>query len=346
MTIFFIARTVTVGGAAEPTGTQQGDLVFCIAYSGTTSIPSAPAGWTQLGSSLVGGTHYGNVWWIMRGSSAPSYSFTNVGSGRTRTVTIRGASSIDNVGSSANASAVSPSVNATNINEWLTCWFVDDSSTAINAPTGMTAPNLGGTITDFAYVDLTPTSGATGTKTFTGTVTPIGAWSATLFNGTATVNPTITASTTITANKSDTRAVNSVITASTTVTAAASNAGFASATANSLLNVLRNISYTGLSVYVQLHKGAPGPAGTANVSSNTTRNLVTWHTPSGGSMTLNTIGNWLMTTSETISNITLWDASSSGNFLRSVRLTTPVAVINGTELTFDVLTLGFSNIAA
>lgn len=123
--------------------------------------------------------------------------------------------------------------------------------------------------------------------------------------------------------------------------------GVASGTANSYLSVFRNTAYAAIAaVYVQLHTGDPGAAGTSNVSAVTTRNAVTWGAPSAGSMALSTLSSYSMTTSETITHISLWTASSSGTFLQSAALTASVPVINGSTLTFSSLTLAFTPIAA
>lgn len=123
--------------------------------------------------------------------------------------------------------------------------------------------------------------------------------------------------------------------------------GLASGTANSYLNVLRNTTYTAIAaVYVQLHTGAPGSAGTSNVSALTTRNAITWNAASAGSMTLLSLSNFTMTTTETITDVSLWNASTSGTFLWSATLTASVPVINGSVLSFSSFTLGFSPIAA
>lgn len=124
-------------------------------------------------------------------------------------------------------------------------------------------------------------------------------------------------------------------------------AGLASATANSILNVYRNTAWSGLAtVALKLHTGDPGSAGTANASAVTTRNAVTWAAASGGSMALSSIGTYSMTTSETITHGSFWDATSAGNFLESFAFSSGVAVVNGSTLTINTLTVAVSPIAA
>lgn len=124
-------------------------------------------------------------------------------------------------------------------------------------------------------------------------------------------------------------------------------AGLSAAKANSILSVLRNTAYAAVATpFVKLHVGDPGAAGATNPSAVTTRNAVTWNAPSGGSMTLATLGTWSMTTSETITHISIWDASTAGNFIESWALTAGVAVVNGSTFSLTSLTLSFSPIAA
>lgn len=125
--------------------------------------------------------------------------------------------------------------------------------------------------------------------------------------------------------------------------------GLASATATSILGVYKNTAFAAIAtVYVKLHTsvGEPGAAGTSNASAVTTRNAVTWGTNTGGVLTATSIPAFTMTTSETISHISLWDASTGGNFLQSATLTTPVPVINGSTLTINSLVLSLAPIAA
>jgi hypothetical protein len=124
-------------------------------------------------------------------------------------------------------------------------------------------------------------------------------------------------------------------------------AGVAATTANGWLNTWRNTAASAVAtVYVKLHVGDPGSAGTANAAAVTTRNQATWSSPSGGSMALSTLSAYSMTTAETISHISFWDASSAGNFLGSAALSSSKTVANGDTLTFTTLTVAVSPIAA
>jgi hypothetical protein len=124
-------------------------------------------------------------------------------------------------------------------------------------------------------------------------------------------------------------------------------AGLSASRANSILNVLRNTAYSAIATpFVKLHTGDPGSAGTANAAGATTRNAITWNAASGGSMTLATLSAFTGTTSETITHISIWDASTAGNFIESWALTASVPIINGSSLTFSTFTLSFSPIAA
>jgi len=124
--------------------------------------------------------------------------------------------------------------------------------------------------------------------------------------------------------------------------------GLAAAVANGFLDNFRNNAVSARTVYMKLHTdvGDPGAAGTANASAVTTRNAVTWNAASSGSMTLSSVGSYSMTSSETIKFVSFWDALTSGNFLQSAQLTTPVPVINGSTLSFSSLTLSFTPLAA
>lgn len=124
-------------------------------------------------------------------------------------------------------------------------------------------------------------------------------------------------------------------------------AGLSAARANSILNVLRNTAYSAIATpFVKLYVGDPGASGAANAAAATTRNAITWNAPSGGSMTLATLSAFTGTTSETITHIGIWDASTAGNFIESWALTSSVPIILGSSLTFSTVTLSYAPIAA
>lgn len=122
--------------------------------------------------------------------------------------------------------------------------------------------------------------------------------------------------------------------------------GLAATVANGFLDNFRNNAVSARSVFCKLHTGDPGSAATANASAVTTRNAVTWNAASSGSMTLSALSTYSMTTTETITHVSLWDASTGGAFLQSAALTASVPVINGSTLSFSSLSLSFSPLAA
>lgn len=89
-------------------------------------------------------------------------------------------------------------------------------------------------------------------------------------------------------------------------------------------------------VYVKLHTGDPGEDGTANAAGNTTRQAVTFAAPAnpGGTMASSADVTWTsVSTSETYSHFSLWDASSAGNCLGSDALTVSKTVNSGDTFT-------------
>lgn len=100
-------------------------------------------------------------------------------------------------------------------------------------------------------------------------------------------------------------------------------------------------------LYVKLHIGDPGAAGTANPSAVTTRSQATFAAASGGSMGLTgTLPNWAMTTGETLSHISVWDASTSGNVLFTAALSSTRAVVNTDTYTLNALNFAYGPLAA
>jgi hypothetical protein len=118
--------------------------------------------------------------------------------------------------------------------------------------------------------------------------------------------------------------------------------------ANKWLDMLRGVAFTApAATYVKLHIGDPGAAATANASAVTTRVVVTFSAAASGALAMTgTAPSWSMTTGETISHISIWDASTAGNFLWSVALTASKTVANGDTLTLNTLALSLTPLAA
>ncbi len=123
-------------------------------------------------------------------------------------------------------------------------------------------------------------------------------------------------------------------------------AGLSTARAHANLNIYRATAQAAVSGFVKLHTGDPGSAGTSNASAVTTRNAITFAAPSAGSMALSSLASYAMTTTETITHVSIWDASSAGNFQESWALSSGVPVINGSSLAFTVFTLVYQPLAA
>lgn len=101
--------------------------------------------------------------------------------------------------------------------------------------------------------------------------------------------------------------------------------------------VFNGTSYAGQStVYMQLHVGDPGEAGTANVATETDRQAVTFGAASGGAIANDAQIQWTSVAgSEDYTFFSLWDASTNGNCLW-VGTVTANAVTAGDTFTIAV----------
>lgn len=123
--------------------------------------------------------------------------------------------------------------------------------------------------------------------------------------------------------------------------------GLVAAQANAFLNVFRATNITApAGVYLKLHTADPGASAATAASAVTTRNAITFSAASAGSMALSSVGSFSMTSTETITHVSIWDASTAGNPLQTAALTSSVPVINGSTLSFSSLTIAMSPIAA
>ena len=123
--------------------------------------------------------------------------------------------------------------------------------------------------------------------------------------------------------------------------------------ANAWLNMIKATAFTApAATWVELHTADPGSAGTTSVSAGSTTRLqavsATWTNAASGSLVYSTtIGPWTNGgTSETISHIAVFSASSAGTFWFSAALTTPQAWASGNTFSLNTLSVSMSPLAA
>jgi hypothetical protein len=124
-------------------------------------------------------------------------------------------------------------------------------------------------------------------------------------------------------------------------------AGLAPSLVSGWLNALRTTGNGGAAysavagTFVQLHTGDPGAAGTTNVSvGSATRNSCVFSSSSSGSaLSLGTAPSaWTNGgTSETLTHISVWTASSAGTLLFTVALTASKAWASADSFTLSTL---------
>jgi hypothetical protein len=116
------------------------------------------------------------------------------------------------------------------------------------------------------------------------------------------------------------------------------------------LNVLRNTGATAIAQpWFKLHTADPGASG-ANAAAvgDATRKAASYAAPSAGSMSqTGTAPVWTNGgTSETITHISVWDASTAGNFLYSFALSASQAWASGNTFTLSTYSFALTPIAA
>lgn len=121
--------------------------------------------------------------------------------------------------------------------------------------------------------------------------------------------------------------------------------GFAAAAVNGWLDG----TFATATCWVKLHTADPGASGaTAAAAGDTTRKQATMAAASGGSKAASaSVGPWTNGgTSETLSHISLWSASSAGTFNASAALASNQAWVSGNTFTLTALTIAITPIAA
>lgn len=126
------------------------------------------------------------------------------------------------------------------------------------------------------------------------------------------------------------------------MTVGISAANLASGWLNTLRGGGNGVTFTApATMFVELHTADPGAAGTTSVAAVTTRSAATFNASTTGSaLSLSNTPTWSMTTTETISHIAVWSASTAGTFYFSAALSVSKSVNNGDTL--NLTTLGFS----
>jgi len=93
-------------------------------------------------------------------------------------------------------------------------------------------------------------------------------------------------------------------------------------------------------VYVKLHTADPGEAGTTAAATETTRKVAAWATAASGAIATSATIEWTnVSTTETYSHWSLWDASTAGNCLWTGALASSAAVTAGDTFQITSLTL-------
>jgi hypothetical protein len=93
-------------------------------------------------------------------------------------------------------------------------------------------------------------------------------------------------------------------------------------------------------VYLKLHTGDPGEDATNNAATETTRKQATWSAASSGAIATSATVEWTnVSTTETYTHWSMWDASTSGNPLWSGALSASAAVTAGDTFQITSLTL-------
>jgi hypothetical protein len=127
--------------------------------------------------------------------------------------------------------------------------------------------------------------------------------------------------------------------------------GVSSATATAILNALgNNTSFAVTEIWIQLHTGAPGAAGTSNVATETTRKQVSFGTAVAAAMANDTAIVWTNVPTadpDDYTHYTLWSASAAGTFHQSGTITAN-AVSDGDTFTIPIgdLDLTWSGVAS
>ena len=93
-------------------------------------------------------------------------------------------------------------------------------------------------------------------------------------------------------------------------------------------------------VYLKLHTGDPGEDATDNAATEDTRQVTAWSAAASGAIATSATVEWTdVSTTETYTHWSMWDASTAGNPLWSGELSASAAVTAGDTFQITSLTL-------
>ena len=93
-------------------------------------------------------------------------------------------------------------------------------------------------------------------------------------------------------------------------------------------------------LYIQLHTADPGEDGTSSVATESTRKSVSWGSASSGSISASAAISWVnVSTEETYTHWSIWDASTSGNCLWTGALSSSASMLVGESFQITSLSL-------
>jgi hypothetical protein len=93
-------------------------------------------------------------------------------------------------------------------------------------------------------------------------------------------------------------------------------------------------------VYIKLHLGDPGEDATSNAAVEDTRKVSAWDAAASGAIATSATIEWTnVSTTETYTHWSAWDASTAGNALWTGALSAPAAVTAGDTFQITSLTL-------
>jgi hypothetical protein len=93
-------------------------------------------------------------------------------------------------------------------------------------------------------------------------------------------------------------------------------------------------------VYLKLHTGDPGEDATDNAATEDTRQVTAWSAAASGEIATSATVEWTdVSTTETYTHWSMWDASTAGNPLWSGALSASAAVTSGDTFQITALTL-------